>query len=332
MFTEIFLFELNYRLKRPATWAYFGILFLYGMIISIGGFEGGSEKVFLNAPTNIASTLNIVSIFGIMLASAIMGVPIYRDLEHGTQNYLFSYPISEKGYVSGRFAGSMLTLFLVSLGLILGFIIGYAIGPYAGFEPAERYADFNFWHYLQPSLVFYWSNFFFSGCIFFALVALTKRIMLAYAGGAILFIVYLVTLTLTQDIENKELVSLLDPFGFGALNNTIQYWTPEEQNTLTVPFKDTVMWNRILWVGIGLLICLFTVFRFDFQRFLTKKLGSKKKVAGEVDGSSAAVLTKIPVVSQVFSRSHNVKMLGNLAWMEFRNITKDLFFKAIFLQ
>ena len=179
MFTEIFLFELNYRLKRPATWAYFGILFLYGMIISIGGFEGGSEKVFLNAPTNIASTLNVVSIFGIMLASAIMGVPIYRDIEHGTQNYLFSYPISEKGYVSGRFAGSMLTLFLVSLGLILGFIIGYAIGPYAGFEPAERYADFNFWHYLQPSLVFYWSNFFFSGCIFFALVALTKRIMLA---------------------------------------------------------------------------------------------------------------------------------------------------------
>jgi len=331
MFTEIFLFELNYRLKRPATWAYFGILFLYGMIISIGGFEGGSEKVFLNAPTNIASTLNVVSIFGIMLASAIMGVPIYRDIEHGTQNYLFSYPISEKGYVSGRFAGSMLTLFLVSLGLILGFIIGYAIGPYAGFEPAERYADFNFWHYLQPSLVFYWSNFFFSGCIFFALVALTKRIMLAYAGGAILFIVYLVTLTLTQDIENKELVSLLDPFGFGALNNTIQYWTPEEQNTLTVPFKDTVMWNRILWVGIGLLICLFTVFRFDFQRFLTKKLGSKKKVAGEVDGSSAAVLTKIPVVSQVFSRSHNVKMLGNLAWMEFRNITKDLFFKAILI-
>ena len=56
-----------------------------------------------------------------MLASAIMGVPVYRDIEHGTQNYLFSYPISEKGYILGRFAGSMATLFLVSLGLILGF-------------------------------------------------------------------------------------------------------------------------------------------------------------------------------------------------------------------
>ena len=331
MFTEIFLFELKYRLRRPATWAYFGILFLYGMIISIGGFGGGSEKVFLNSPTNLAFTLNVVSIFGIMLASAIMGVPVYRDIEHGTQNYLFSYPISEKGYILGRFAGSMAILFLVSLGLILGFMIGYAIGPFAGYEPAGRYASFNLWHYLQPSLVFYWSNFFFTGCIFFALVALTKRIMLAYAGGAILFIIYLVTLTLTQDIENKELVSLLDPFGFGALNNTIQYWTPEEQNTMTIPFRDSVMWNRLLWLGVGILICVFTVFRFDFQRFLNKKLDKKKKGAADTDRSSTAVLTKIPAVSQVFSGTHNFKLLFNLAWMEFRNITKDLFFKAILI-
>lgn len=332
MFIEIFLFELNYRLRRPATWAYFGILFIYALILSIGGLSGGSEKVFLNSPASLASTLNVISIFGIMLASAIMGVPVYRDIEHGTQNYLFSYPISEKGYILGRFAGSMATLFLVSLGLILGFMIGYAIGPYAGYEPAERYASFNLWHYLQPSLIFYWSNFFFTGCIFFALVALTKRIMLAYAGGAILFIIYLVTLTLTQDIENKELVSLLDPFGFGALNNTIQYWTPEEQNTLTIPFKDTVLWNRILWLGIGILIFLFTVFRFDFQRFLNKKLGSKKKsMVDEKEISTAAVFTKIPRVSQVFSGTHYLKLLFSLSWMEFRNITKDLFFKAILI-
>lgn len=329
MFSEIFFFELNYRLKRPATWAYFGILFVFALFLSIGGLTGGSEKVFVNAPASIANNLNVVSIFGIMLASAIMGVPVYRDIEHGTQNYFFSYPISEKGYILGRFAGSMATLFLVSLGLIFGLIVGYAIGPYAGFEPAERYAGFNFWHFLQPSILYYWSNFFFSGCIFFALVALTKRIMLAYAGGAILFIIYLVTLTLTQDIENKDLVSLLDPFGLGAMGNLTQYWTPQEQNTMTVPFTGMLFWNRILWVGIGLLIFVFTLFRFDFQRFLNKKLGSKKKKTTDNEASSLSVLTKIPQVSQVFSGPGNLKLTLRLAWMEFRNITKDLFFKAI---
>ena len=331
MFSEIFFFELKYRFKRPATWAYFGILFVFALFLSIGGLTGGSEKVFINAPLSIASNLNTVSIFGIMLASAIMGVPVYRDIEHGTQNYFFSYPISEKGYILGRFFGSMTTLLLVSLGLIFGLIIGYAIGPFAGFEPAERYTGFTFWHFLQPTILYYWSNLFFAGCIFFALVALTKRIMLAYAGGAILFIVYLVTLTLTQDIENKDLVSLLDPFGLGAIGNLTQYWTPEEQNTLTVPLTGMILWNRLLWVGVGFSIFLFSVFRFDFQRFLNKKLGKKKKSSIDKEQFSQSVLTKIPKVSQVFSGVSNFKLLVRLGWMEFRNITKDLFFKAILI-
>ncbi len=331
MFSEIFFFELKYRLKRPATWAYFGILFVFALFLSIGGLTGGSEKVFVNAPASIASNLNTVSIFAIMLASAIMGVPVYRDIEHGTQNYFFSYPISEKGYILGRFFGSMATLFLVSLGLIFGLMIGYMIGPYAGFETPERYTSFNFWHFLQPAMLYYWSNLFFSGCIFFALVALTKRIMLAYAGGAILFIVYLVTLTLTQDIENKDLVSLMDPFGLGAMGNLTQYWTPEEQNNLTVPLTGMLFWNRLLWVGLGILIFIGTLFRFDFQRFLDKKLGNKKKSSIEKEGFSQSVLTKIPQVSQVFSGASNFRLLFSLAWMEFRNITKDLFFKAILI-
>jgi len=132
MFKEIFLFELKYRLKRPGTWAYFGILLVFGLIIAIGGNGPASEKVFVNSPIAIARMLATVSIFGIMLASAVMGVPVYRDIEHGTQDYYFSFPISEKGYIFGRFMGSMLTLLLISLGLQLGLIIGFGLGILLG--------------------------------------------------------------------------------------------------------------------------------------------------------------------------------------------------------
>jgi ABC-2 type transport system permease protein len=101
MFTEIFLFELKYRLKRPATWAYFGILFIFGLFVAIGDNGPASEKVFVNAPSAITNTLATISIFAIMIASAIMGVPVYRDIEHKTEHYFFSYPISEKGYLMG---------------------------------------------------------------------------------------------------------------------------------------------------------------------------------------------------------------------------------------
>ncbi len=222
MFKEIFLFEIRYRLRRPATWAYFGILMIFGLFIAIGGNGPASEKVFVNSPVAIATMLAVLSIFGIMLASAIMGVPVYRDIEHKSDNYYFSYPISEKGYLLGRFFGSLVVLFLISLGFHAGLMIGYAIGPYAGYVEPERFTDFNLWYYIQPTLILYWTNFFFAGCIFFSLVTMTKKVMLAYAGGAILFIIYLITLTLTEDISNKTLVSLLDPFGFGTYLNVIE--------------------------------------------------------------------------------------------------------------
>lgn len=331
MFKEIFLFEIRYRLKRPATWAYFGILLLFGLFVAIGDNGPASEKVFVNSPVAIASTLATISIFAIMIASAIMGVPIYRDIEHKTENYFFSYPITEKGYILGRFFGSMSTLFLVSIGLHLGLIIGTLIGPYAGYVEAERYTSLNLWHYIQPTLLVYWTNLFFAGCIFFALVSLTKRVMLAYAGGAILFITYLVTLTLTQDIENKTLTSLLDPFGFTSINNIIQYWTPEEQNTRLIPFEGMLVWNRVMWVGLSILLMLYTLFKFDFQSFLNKNFSRKKKKTAVDAVKNNASLTKIPSVSKVFSNALNIKLLFKLAFMEFKNIVSDNFFKAIFI-
>ena len=331
MFKEIFLFEIKYRLKRPATWAYFGILMIFGLIVAIGGNGPASEKVFVNSPIAIATMLSTISIFGIMLSSAIMGVPVYRDIEHKTENYYFSYPISEKGYLLGRFFGSMSVLFLVSLGLQVGLTIGFMIGPYAGYEEADRFTTFNLWYYIQPTIMLYWTNFFFAGCIFFALVSLTKKVMLAYAGGAILFITYLITLTLTQDIENKDLVSLLDPFGLGTYQNIIRYWTPEEQNSMTVPFQGMLIWNRLIWVGLGVSALLFTLFRFDFQRFLNKNYTSKKKDDNLDKDNVSAALTKIPIVSKVFSKILNIRLLLDLAIMEFKNIIRDNFFIAILI-
>ncbi len=328
MFKQIFDFELRYRLSRPATWAYFGILFVFGLLVSIGDNGPSSEKVFVNAPSAIATVLTTLSIFGIMISSAVMGVPVYRDIEHKTDNYFFTYPISEKGYLLGRFLGSLLILFLISSGLQLGLIIGSFIGPYAGYVEPERYTSFNLWHYLQPTLTIYWINLLFTGCIFFALVSLTKRVMLAYAGGAILFITYLVTLTLSQDIENKQLISLLDPFGLNAINTVTEYWTPEEQNSLMIPVEGSFLWNRLLWLGAGLLILLYTLFRFDFQRFLSKKLGRKSK--SEVNELiSGAITTQIPETRPEFSGGYNWGLLRRLTLVEFRNIIGDNFFKAI---
>ena len=293
MFKEIFTFEIKYRLTRSATWAYFAILLVFGLIVSIGGNGPSSEKAFVNSPAAIAIILSLVSIYGIMLSSAIMGVPVYRDIEHKTENYYFSYPITEKAYLLGRFLGSMSVLFLISLGLHIGLILGFAIGPYVGYVEADRFTDLNLWYYIQPTFLLYWTNFFFAGCIFFTIVTLSKKVMLAYAGGAVLFIIYLLTYTLTQDVENKDIASILDPFGFRTLEIITQYWTPEEQNNLTIPFDKRLLWNRVIWVGLGFILLFTTLIKFNFQSFLNKNYSSKKKKSISVSKKLSEKKTKI---------------------------------------
>ncbi|NNK31412.1 MAG: hypothetical protein HKP04_11205, partial [Flavobacteriaceae bacterium] len=84
MFIDIFLFELRYRFKRPATWSYFGLLLLVSLLLVGFGNTPASEKVFHNAPILVAQLILLISIFGILITSAVMGVPLYRDLEHKT--------------------------------------------------------------------------------------------------------------------------------------------------------------------------------------------------------------------------------------------------------
>ena len=82
MFRQIFLFEIKYRLKRPATYIYFFIFFLLGLIAVGTGSSPASEKVFHNSPWVLGEANTTFSMFMLIVCSAIMGVPLYRDIEH----------------------------------------------------------------------------------------------------------------------------------------------------------------------------------------------------------------------------------------------------------
>ncbi|RYF93965.1 MAG: hypothetical protein EOO00_05775, partial [Chitinophagaceae bacterium] len=92
MFSQIFSFELKYRFKRVATWGFFAIFFLFAFLSVSMGWTPASEKVHHNSPYVIAELNVFLSMFMMLVCSAIMGVPLYRDIEHKTMNYYLSYP------------------------------------------------------------------------------------------------------------------------------------------------------------------------------------------------------------------------------------------------
>jgi len=329
MFLQIFLFELRYRLKRPATYIYFLIFFLYGFIALASGSTPASEKVFHNAPWTIASANITFSLIMMLVCSAVMGVPLYRDIEHNTRNYLFSYPITKAGYFWGRFLGSFVFVLIIGTGFNWGAICGSAVGPSFGWVPAERIGSYGLWNYFQPYFYFGITNLLLASSIFFSLVALTRNVKVIYTASIFLFIAYLLAAFLTADLEKRELVKLLDPFMLNTFDLETRYYTPAEKNTMLVPFTKTIMLNRIIWLSVAFLITLFAYFRFNFVRFLqpvTEKIKKSKK--GEIEENIQA---KITAVTQSFTPRENRRIWWQLVKIEFLNVIKDPYFRAILL-
>lgn len=297
MLFRIFSFELSYRLKRPATWVYFGVMMLlaFGAVaaenITIGG---GTGQVKENAPVVIAQILLILTaIPGFLVISAIMGVPILRDYEHNTSAMIFTTPIRKRDYLLGRFFGSFVVVVLIFMGALLGLMVGVNM-PWLD---ADRMVPFEFVHYFSPFLVFVLPNLFFASMLFFAGGALSRNLLFVFVQGIGMLVLYMISIQLFRELDNRTLGAMLDPIGFGAANITSQYWGIAEQNSQVYSFSGVIAWNRLVWLFIGLLGLGLTLWRFSFSTPGTRARKRKKKQAQTLSAkmASQADIFAIPI-------------------------------------
>ncbi|MEQ8907467.1 M1 family aminopeptidase [Ekhidna sp.] len=323
MWFKILKFEIQYRKKRPATYVYFAILFLMAVltmstdIIQVGG---GSGLVKENSPTTIANMMAILSGIMMMITSAIMGVAVLRDFEHNTESMLFTSPITKFDYLVGRFLGSFLVVLFVFVGMMLGFMLGELFNP-----DKDKMLPFNLYHYLHPFATIVFPNLFFSSALFFITGALSRKMVTVYAQWILLFAVYQIALILTQEVDNRTIAALVDPFAIRTIQNKIQYWTVAEQNSMVVPFTGIVFWNRMIWVAIGIITLVVGYFSFSFN--VVRKSWFKKKAAKAESASKTNV--SIPTVNFNFGFNKYLLQLRKQTWFYFKTVIRSIPFKAI---
>lgn len=331
MLFRIFKFELSYRLKRPATWVYFGLMALlaFGAIawedLTIGG---GAGQVKDNAPVVIAlMMLTLTAIPGFLIVSAIMGVPILRDYEHQTSSMIFTTPIRKTDYLLGRFLGS----FAIVVWVFLGALLGVMIGAQMPWLDPDRLVPFEFNHYLSPFLLFVLPNIFFASMIFFAGGALSRSLLFVFVQGIGMLVLYIIGMQLLQELDNRTLGAMLDPIGFGASRITSQYWSITEQNTQVYSFSGLIMANRLVWLTVGVLGLGLTLWRFSFSAAGTRSRKKKKKKAALQSYLSQGNLSGIAIPSSTLTDNlaTHIKRILHLSRLYVKEIIFSIPFIAI---
>ncbi|MEM7551365.1 MAG: M1 family aminopeptidase [Bacteroidota bacterium] len=321
---EFIKFELKYRATRPATYIYFGLLFLMAFLLVVTDAQiavGATGKIKDNAPSIITGAMQVIMFFGIFIASAVMGVSVLRDYEHKMSSIIFSTPIKKLEYLAGKFIGSFIILILISSGLMLGLMLGQGV-PWPWLGDSKDLLPFNFMAYLSPFLIFIIPNLFAFGSIFFAGGTLAKNMVTVYAQGIVLFMGYLVASSFLGDLDNQYLAALFDPFGLGAQAYTTQYWTISEQNSKLLSLSGVILQNRLIWFGVGVFALVITAWKFSFNLAgkASKKQKKSKKSTQEV---TVPDQIKIPLAQQLFGFSAEWTQLKELSIFYFKWVIKQ---------
>ncbi|SNR16734.1 M1 family aminopeptidase [Tenacibaculum jejuense] len=336
MFYTIFKHEVKYWFKKPAFYIYLAIFLIAsiffsadsaGIFDSISGITGGNEIV--NSPIEVNRWFNTMSVLIFFLLPSIIGVTIFRDYKSEMHSILYSYPFTKTNYLFAKFLSGLtivtLILFFAGLGMVIGFRL-------PGTNP-ELVGAFRFSSYLHAYLVYVIPNLLFFGAIVFAVVTFGRNIAAGFISVlVVLFFQGLIASMIGQQ-ENRVLGGLLDPFGSSALSYYTRYWTIAEKNELTLPLKDIIIYNRLIWLGVSSFIFGVVFKKFSFsQNGITFSWFKKEKEIRAIKKNFGGITRiNLPEVIYSYSSLHNLKSLWKLSKINFVFVVKSLPFIAIAL-
>ena len=333
MWFEILKFEIQYRAKRADTYLYFGILFLFSIIASefIMNGSGTIGKVKINAPYVIASVMGIVTALFTMVISMIMGVAALRDFDHKMESLMFINPIKKRDYLLGRFLGSYLVLIFIFSGLLFGMLLGDLV-PWP-WRDMNNLLPFHLWHYLKPFLFLVLPNLFFCGAIFFVSGALSRKLMVVYTQGILLLMAYIFTMQLTRNADNQFIAAIFDPFTFQASKRITQLWTPVEINSQMLPMGGILLYNRLIWITLGVVVLIIGNYGFSFN--VIRKNSFKKSrllnLEGLVNINQGSSTIKIPTITIHHNLKTKLQQLIHQSIFYFKLILTEAPFWAIII-
>ncbi|WP_424683090.1 ABC transporter permease/M1 family aminopeptidase [Frateuria sp. YIM B11624] len=262
MLGEIFRFEWRQQWRAPLFWILaltFGALAFAVASTDAVMIGGASGNVLRNAPMVIVRLVNQFTIVGLLAGGVFVAGAALRDFDHNTAELMFATPVGRGAYLGGRLAAGYAATVAVMLTVMLGVALGGAmpwIDP-ARLGPADwRGYGWAFGVIVLPDMLF-------AASLLFLLATVTRSLLATYIGIIAFIVLLSLSGLLTRDVNHHVIAAMLDPFGHRTLGIVTRYWSADELNRRLPPLEGLLLWNRLLWLGVSVLLAgaAFALFR-----------------------------------------------------------------------
>ncbi|WP_321414467.1 hypothetical protein [uncultured Desulfobacter sp.] len=326
---SIVRFEILYNAKRTYTYIFFGLMVFQGVWHTIGTTKDlANNNILLNAPAINYWNLAGMGLLLFAVTAIISAGALARDLESGTAHTLYPAIIHEKRYFCGKYIG----ILLVNIAVVVGYPLGILLFPFLGTGAPEQFGPAPLGQLVHGFFLLTMPNLVFLVTFSVFLVVIFRKAAAAYIGVLLIMIFFLITVSVQNESSFVLFQELLDPFGYCAVTHITDKMDMLELNTAYLPVTNPLLWNRMFWGAVSILLLGFSFWKFKFKHFVTqtaeKPRRQKRLVCLDQERPFQKKSGNAPPVPEYGPRTYLVKSVG-FAWIEMKNLFRSPIFSSI---
>lgn len=313
---EIFRFELAYQLRRVSTRLYFGLFFGFALAMAyVILLDARDDGYFFNAPIVTGLLTIVASMLSLLVTCGVAGDAATRDAQARIDPLLYTTPLRKLTFLSSRFLGAFAISALLLLAVPLGLLLATGL---PGIE-AQVLGPFRPDAYLFSYLFFAVPNAFVATAVLFALAAITRRAITAYAGAVVLFFgAFIAEGFIGANLGKWGLAKLADPLGYTTLHALWRTYNPLQKNTLMIGFEQSLISNRLLWLGVAATMLALAYARFRFAHD-TGSGGWRRAAVEDIPAVRWTGVT-VPAARRRFGAATRLRQLLAIGTRSFREL------------
>jgi len=265
--SSIIKFECLYNAKHIYTHLFFFLLIFQGIWYNMGISDHIPNKnMMINAPAIAYGNLALMGMILFAVTAIITAGSLARDLESGSAHILYPAVIKEKKYFLGKYLGTV----IVNLMVVLGYPLGILLFPLFGTGLPEQYGPVPLGQLLHGFFLLTVPNLIFLVTLSIFMVVMFRRAAAAYLGILLIFIFFLVSVSLRNKTAYPFAIELLDPFGYCCVKHITDKMDILQFNLAYLPLSKSLLLNRLIWITVSALLFVASVFKFNFKTFIAR--------------------------------------------------------------